>query len=121
MNSILLVFIGGGFGSLARYGMAELVRRNFEGNFPLATFFSNLLSCTVLALATYFITEKSAGSLSVKLLVITGFCGGFSTFSAFSFETISLIRAGYAALAVWNVALSLGVCFVLVYILAKAS
>ena len=119
MNNLLLVFLGGGAGSLARYGISELVRRNLQSVFPVATLTSNVLSCLVLALTVGIFREKLAGNPPVFFLVITGFCGGFSTFSTFSFETIGLLKAGYTGIALANIFISVAVCFCIIYFLAK--
>jgi CrcB protein len=119
MNKIVAVFLGGGLGSLARLGIAELVRKYATLSFPLATFVSNLLSCIILALAIGFFAERFTEQPAFRFLIITGFCGGFSTFSAFSFETTELLRAGNTGIALLNIILSLGVCFALMFFLLK--
>jgi CrcB protein len=78
-----------------------------------------VLSCLILALAVGFFASRLSAQPSLRFLLITGFCGGFSTFSAFSFETAQLLRTGNTALASINVALSLTVCIGLVYFLNK--
>ena len=116
---MLLVFLGGGAGSLARLGMTELVRKYATMSFPLATFLSNLLSCLILALTIVFLSDKFTEQPALRFLIITGFCGGFSTFSAFSYETTELLRTGNTAVALLNIILSLGVCFALMFFLLK--
>lgn len=117
MYNILAVFIGGGLGSLARYGIAELVRMNFRGMFPVATLCSNILSCIVLALAIGVFADKI--SPGMRLLLVAGFCGGFSTFSTFSYETVELIRTGHTLIALANVLISITVCFTIIYFLTR--
>ena len=121
MNNILYVFIGGGVGSLVRYGISVLMQKSFAFVFPMATLISNALSCLVLALVVGVFADKMAENPSMKLLIITGFCGGFSTFSTFSFETIDLLKQGHTALAFANIFISIIVCFGIVYFLAKNS
>ena len=119
MYNILAVFIGGGLGSLARYGISELVRVNFRSSFPVATLCSNVLSCIVLALAVGMFADKI--SPGMKLFIIAGFCGGFSTFSTFSYETIELIRSGNTLIALLNVLISVIVCFAIIYFLIRTA
>lgn len=119
MNNILLVFIGGGLGSLARFGISEIVKNNFKSTFPIATLCSNILSCLILALMVGLFSEKVDTSPAMKTLIIVGFCGGFSTFSTFSYETVELMRSGNMIYAIANILISVVVCVVLVYFLSK--
>ena len=86
-----------------------------------ATLFSNVLSTIVLALFVYFFQEKMGSNEVWKLLVLTGFCGGFSTFSTFSFETFEMLKNGQTALAFANVFVSVFLCLFVLYIIYKKS
>ena len=119
MNNILIVFLGGGLGSIVRYGISEIVKSNFKSVLPLATFFSNTISCIILALAVGYFSDKSGLSPALRLLIVVGFCGGFSTFSTFSFETIELIKAGNTLFAIANVLISITVCMAIIYTLVR--
>jgi CrcB protein len=121
MNNLLYVFLGGGLGSVARYSISVMMQKSFAFVFPMATLISNALSCLILALAIGMFADKMTANPSLKLLIITGFCGGFSTFSSFSFETIDLIKQGHNTLAFANIFISIVVCFGIVYFLAKNS
>ena len=121
MNNLFLVFLGGGLGSIARYGISELVRQQFKSVFPLATLLSNIISCIVLALAVGFFTDKVGNNPTLRILIVVGFCGGFSTFSTFSFETVELFRTGNAVVAIANILISVAVCVSLIYFLTKHS
>lgn len=119
MNNILFVFLGGGLGSIARYGISEVVRSNFRSSFPIATLCSNIISCAILALTIGYFSGKVGDSPALKTLIVVGFCGGFSTFSTFSFETVELMRSGNMMVAFVNILISVTVCVALVYFLSK--
>jgi CrcB protein len=100
MNNLLLVFLGGGLGSIVRYGISLFVKANFSTKFPVATLLSNVISCVVLALAVGYFSEKAGANPTLRTFIVIGFCGGFSTFSTFSYETMELMRSGNMVLAI---------------------
>ncbi len=104
-----LVFLGGGIGSMYRYGLARLVQPG-QPRFPWATLLANGLACLVPGLV---LGGHSSGLLSDqrRLLLATGFCGGFSTFSTFTAENWQLFQQGQTAAAFMNVGMSLALSF----------
>lgn len=94
-NSILMVFLGGGLGSVLRFLISKSVLQEYAKNLPLATFISNMIACTILGLVVYLLKSKGAVAQSpVVFFWIVGFCGGLSTFSTFSLESLQLLRQG---------------------------
>ncbi len=105
-----LVFLGGGLGSMARYGLT-VAGQSFLTRFPVATLAANVLACILMGMLT---ARQAQGTLSdpARLLFATGFCGGFSTFSTFTAETWQRAEHGELALALLNIVVSLTACFV---------
>jgi CrcB protein len=104
----LLVFLGGGLGSICRFGIAHLMSGS-KLQFPWATTLANVLACFVLgALVALAMKNRLADGLVYFLIV--GFCGGFSTFSTFTNETFQLMATAEYGKAFLNVGVSLLVC-----------
>ena len=116
--TLLAVFIGGGLGSLSRYGVSLAVSQQWKIAFPLGTLLANILSCIILAVLVGFFKDKMENSFWGYFLLI-GFCGGFSTFSTFSLETFQLFREGQPLWAAVNVFGSVAICFFIMYTLIK--
>ncbi|MEY3052403.1 MAG: hypothetical protein RLY31_2188 [Bacteroidota bacterium] len=102
------VFIGGGLGSMCRYGIGRLWVRVAPG-FPWSTFAANVTACLALGLLVGLGLRQRL-SPGVSLLLMVGFCGGFSTFSTFSNETFQLLSGGDWGRAFLYVAGSLLTC-----------
>lgn len=106
MKTVLLVGIGGAIGSVLRYLIGLfLVFKPWNG-FPLATFVVNFIGCLFMGFLFQWVAKSNTDNESLKLLLMTGFCGGFTTFSAFSLENIQLIQSGQILLAVSYILLS---------------
>lgn len=101
MRGVLFVAIGGATGSVARY----LVSRWFSGDFPWGTFAVNVIGSLLIGLLTG-IVGRGILSDDMKLLLVTGFCGGFTTFSTFACESFQMMRAGDALLSAAYVGIS---------------
>ncbi len=102
MKELLLVFGGGGLGSVSRFLIGKCYPAGLSV-FPWGTLSANFLSCVVFGIVLMFGVEKINLSYSLKLLLITGFCGGFSTYSSFTFETVDLFKHGNTGLALTNI------------------
>ncbi|WP_026897118.1 fluoride efflux transporter FluC [Daejeonella oryzae] len=108
MKEILLVFAGGGLGSVCRLMVSKLVNL-YSPVFPMATLASNFLSCVIFGALVMLGFNRMDFSYSLKLLLITGFCGGFSTYSAFTFETVELFKNGQQWMGISNIILNFGI------------
>jgi CrcB protein len=106
-REFLLVFTGGGLGSIVRFGAGKFISARFTSLFPLGTLIVNVLACFLLGFIVTQADQKHLISPMTKLFLVTGFCGGFSTFSAFSNETVMLYTSGQNLLMILYVSLSI--------------
>ena len=113
LHPLLLVAIGGALGSMARYGLSALIVRQVNPvHFPWGTFSVNILGCLFAGVFLVAAEQFPAVNQEARLFIVTGLLGGFTTFSAFGIETLSLIRRGELLIAFSYASLSviLGVC-----------
>lgn len=104
MKQILLVFIGGGFGSVLRYIIGKYLN-NAENEMPYGTFLANILGSLLIGLILGFAAKNNTLSQNQTLLLATGFCGGFTTFSTFAYENHMFLKSGdFTSFAVYTIA-----------------
>ena len=94
MKEILMVGCGGFLGSVVRYFSSQWITRIFPVLFPMGTLFVNLTGCLLIGVIIQA-TENSGQPSAWRLLLATGFCGGFTTFSAFAQENLRLLQEGH--------------------------
>src|SRR5882672_5795231 len=99
IRALFLVGIGGATGSMARYAVSMVMGRVVTISFPLATFGINVVGSLIIGLLFGFYTRSgSTVHQNMLLLLATGFCGGFTTFSAFAMENVSLMQKGQSVM-----------------------
>lgn len=91
LKSILLVGAGGFAGSTFRYFISRYVELHWLSSFPFGTFLVNIAGCVLIGVI-YGLASKNMASPEMRLLLATGFCGGFTTFSSFSYEFFTLLQ-----------------------------
>lgn len=93
MKALILVFIGGGTGSIARYLLGKLINDPSSG-VPYGTFAANILGSLIIGLILGWALKNDTLNSNTTLLLATGFCGGFTTFSTFAYENHVLLKSG---------------------------
>jgi len=116
MLNILLVFGGGGLGSVVRFLLGRWVNAWHNHHFPFGTLAVNIVACLVLGYVVGVADHRQLISPSARLFWTVGFCGGFSTFSTFSAETLTLIQGGFHLSTVVYIISSLLLCLAGVFV-----
>src|SRR5579872_5377062 len=112
----LLVLIGGGVGALARYVAGAAIMTRFGGRFPLGTLVINVTGSFLIGLLMALLTERFEPATNLRPLLVTGFLGGYTTFSSFEWETYSQVREGGAWLGLLNVVASVTLGYAAVWL-----
>ncbi|NND52716.1 MAG: fluoride efflux transporter CrcB [Flavobacteriaceae bacterium] len=94
MKALLLVFVGGGLGSTLRYLIGKFLNAP-DMSFPWGTFLVNIIGSFLVGLAFGWLLEKNKFTDDLMFFLVVGFCGGFTTFSAFAHESLTFLRYGY--------------------------
>ncbi len=117
MSTYLWVALGGALGSVARYWMTNAVAALTGPRFPWGTIVINILGSFLIGLVAYLTTPVGRVPISfdIRAFVIAGICGGYTTFSSFSLQTLELARTGHWAQAGGNVLLSVVLCLLAVW------
>ena len=122
MINYLLVSFGAAIGGALRYWLSNSAYKFLPPTFPYGTLIINIAGSFLVGIVIFLLDEKEMISPQMKLLLTIGFCGGFTTFSTFSLETINLIRNAQFLFAFLNVMLNLILCLggvFLAYLISK--
>ncbi len=94
MKQFLLVFLGGGLGSMARYAISKVLNNNLEQAIPYGTLLVNILGSLFIGLILGIAVKNNNLNTNQTLFLATGFCGGFTTFSTFTYENYNFLKVG---------------------------
>jgi CrcB protein len=116
MINYILVSAGAAIGGALRYGISSYIQKNISVIFPYGTLVINVVGSFLLGIIMFYLNEKELIGSDFRLFLTVGFCGGFTTFSTFSYETLSLLRDSEIGLAIYNVLLNIILCLVGIYL-----
>lgn len=110
MNQLLLIFLGGGLGSLTRFFLGKTIQERSGADFPVGTLGVNVVASLVLGFFIGLVEAKNLTNPNLRALVAVGFCGGFSTFSAFANDNVLLLLDQRPLAALLNILLNVTLC-----------
>ena len=116
MLNYIFVSAGAAIGGALRYGISSYIQRHISVIFPYGTLVVNVVGTFILGIIMFYLNEKELIGNEFRLFLTVGFCGGFTTFSTFSYETLTLFRDSEFGLAIYNVLLNVVLCLVGIYL-----
>jgi fluoride exporter len=119
----ILVAVGAAAGGVLRYWLSDVAHRIYQTTFPIGTLTVNVIGSFLVGIFIYYFDSNELISSAMKVLLTIGFCGGFTTFSSFSYETLELFRNSEYLLGIGNILLNVLLtiaALVLAIIIARA-
>jgi CrcB protein len=104
MDRYLLVLAGAAAGGVARYAISAAIMQRVAGRFPLGTLVVNVTGCFLIGVLMSLFTERGAPHPGLRLLLVTGVLGGYTTFSAFAWESFEAVEEGSFGIGLANLA-----------------
>lgn len=112
MKELAFIFLGSGLGGLTRYSLGKWIKSLYDHHFPFGTLVVNIVACFLLGFIIGLADHKQMFSGTTRLFWAVGFCGGFSTFSAFSSETLTLFQQGHNTSLILYILASVLLCVI---------
>jgi len=112
----IAIALGGGIGAVLRYGITVLVQSWTGPGFPFGTLMVNVVGSLLIGFVVVFLHHRYHGNEIIRLFLVIGVLGGFTTFSTFSLDTVYLIQSGLVIKAMWNIVVSFSACLFSVYL-----
>ena len=106
LKGLLLVGVGGAVGSMSRYGVSLIINKFTQNPFPFGTFAINIIGSLLIGILFGLLARHQWLQVGGYLLLASGFCGGFTTFSTFALENVTLMQKGQSTLAILYIGLS---------------
>lgn len=116
MINYIIVSVGAAIGGALRYGLSSYINKSQSTIFPTGTLLVNIIGSFALGIIMFYLSEKEFIGNEFRLFLSVGLCGGFTTFSTFSYETLMLFRDSEFGLAIYNVLLNVVLCLVGIYL-----
>lgn len=107
IKTLVIIGFGGAIGSMLRFLTSVLVNKYWANNFPLATLVTNVLGCFLIGFIIGVLEKNNLTNSDLKWFLITGFCGGYTTFSTFGYENVNLFQSQNSGLAFLYIGLSI--------------
>ncbi len=121
MQNYVVVFIGAGLGGILRYWSSAFVYKFLSTDFPYGTLFVNVLGSFLIGIFMYYLDANEMISVETRIFLTTGFCGGLTTFSTFSFETINFLKEREFLFAGLNILSNVVITLLVLFIAYKLS
>jgi CrcB protein len=116
MINYLVVSAGAAIGGAFRYGISSYIQKHISVIFPYGTLIVNVVGSFILGFVMFYFNEKELIGNELRLFLTVGFCGGFTTFSTFSYETIKLFLDTEYLLATYNIIFNIILCLIGIYL-----